>query len=49
MSLFVYLFLAVIALIIGTQVIPACVLFFDVIKKLLRTKEEKEAEEQAVA
>lgn len=46
MSLLVYLFLAVLALIIGTQVIPACVLLLDAIKILLRAKEEKAAADQ---
>lgn len=45
MSLLVYLFFAVVLLIIGTQVIPACVLLIDTIKSAFGAKEEKEADE----
>jgi uncharacterized membrane protein len=48
MSLLVYLFLAVIALIIGTQVIPAGVLFYNTIKSLFWARVEKDADEKEV-
>jgi len=47
-SLLVYLFLAVMALIIGTQVIPAGVLFYNTIKSFFLAKVEKEADEKEV-
>jgi len=48
LSLLVYLFLAVIALIICTQVIPACVLFFGVTKNSFFAKGKKGEDKEEV-
>ena len=48
LSLLVYLFFAVIALIICTQVIPVCVLFFGMNKNSFFAKGKKEEEKEEV-
>jgi predicted membrane channel-forming protein YqfA (hemolysin III family) len=48
LSLLVYLFLAVIALIVCTQVIPVCVLLFGMTKNSFFAKGKKEEDKEEV-
>ncbi|NJC87622.1 MAG: hypothetical protein FIB02_03680 [Desulfuromonas sp.] len=49
MSLILWLFLALVALIIGTQVIPACVLFCKMVKRVFGANEEKAEDDEKFA